>query len=727
MKATVSAGLLQQWTSVAEDFARLSMGVTQAAKELHDPGAPPSAIFVEALITARKQFADFSGKVYSLAQTMAVSPLPAADTLVSLYELRTLLDMIAEAEGKAIAEDLRARGLAVLDRVLALIHRDQIEFAPLLECQTKARTLHLAVAEAGWRELPPDAETLAEGKHLFSDLLMLVERQDDLDDEMWGLLQDTVTQAFGRPLAVAASRGKLITPGATVAIPPTASVAGRAVVLPPPLSNGPVEEPSHAPAVTSSVTSGARTPTSETVPSPSQEPVTVAEGAPQREAAVPSASQPRVDERDPMPEPGPARFEPDNTAQKVAAALLNGRGADRSGLLRDLMWRLLYEDKLSLAFHLAQSAETRFPDGQLRLPSWLIQAATLSRHIRHADGEIAQLLKEGFDQFHDADVTTGNDEWNHAVKLLAVAAALQPALSAPQAGTATVLRTVRLDDNLTQLSAYCRVIAEYAEKNQPLDPAVFKKGKGGQATWQAEIDALKQAAESWWTRASRMTMVYPPATRVWAKWLEPKGLLTGLLAPVRNNDGNRLQLAKRSIEQLSDDAQVKREVDRTDREVLGRLLGDDIPTKALDQIRLHLREAVGFVRRWVELQESRGRGKDAAQEQAEQLRQMVWSYQEVVLEEVNFFKRRHPSLWVAAGVACCRRALEQVRTLFDPQITFPTEEPLPRPLLYADLLRIPSLPLNDQWEPEVTDRTIIIDGILELLAGKSAKKVMAEA
>jgi hypothetical protein len=113
------------------------------------------------------------------------------------------------------------------------------------------------------------------------------------------------------------------------------------------------------------------------------------------------------------------------------------------------------------------------------------------------------------------------------------------------------------------------------------------------------------------------------------------------------------------------------------------------------------------------------------QEQAEQLRQEVWSRHGAVVDELSTFKRRHPSPLILSGIACCRKVLENIQLLFDPEASFPTEEPLPRPLLYADLLRIPSVALNDQWEVEDSNWGALVDGILELVAHGSPKRAVA--
>jgi hypothetical protein len=398
---------------------------------------------------------------------------------------------------------------------------------------------------------------------------------------------------------------------------------------------------------------------------------------------------------------------------------------ERPAALHDLIWRLLFEDKVSLAFHLACCLKTQYPSVQPRLPLWLLRAVVLGRHIRHAKGETARLLTEDFGKFSAVGYTSGNEEWNLAVEFLLAAAALQPALLAPQTRASTVLHALRWDEGLPQLAEYCQRIANYGDQQQPLDPNMLKKGKE-QAAWQAEVDVLKQAVELWWARAPRLALSYTPATKVWSKWLEPKGLIATLLLPLRHNDLSKLPAVRRMAEQLADDEEVKREVDHTDREVLGRRLGDDISGRTLEQLRTHVREAVGFARRWIELHDPRaGQRKGSVQEQAEQLRQEVWSRHGAVVDELSTFKRRHPSPLILSGIACCRKVLENIQLLFDPEASFPTEEPLPRPLLYADLLRIPSVALNDQWEVEDSNWGALVDGILELVAHGSPKRAVA--
>ncbi len=759
MQSLSAPALLNQFTSLATTFSQLGARLSQAASALQDPGLPPPTSLLAELVSCRRDFTDLCANVLSLAENLTVAPFPVPAEIASLNDLRPLLQRVGEAEQKkAAVEGIRRQALLQLDRVLAIVRRDGNNFPPLLECQGRARELHNAIAEVAWPQTHPAAEALIGGEHPFAQLLLLVEGQEELDDDHWALLLDMVEQTFSKPLAIAASRGRLLIPAeyrsATLANPQPAipvsperfsvplavpssgegpltaigeDTAASVIVVQPQLAPTPDPEPAVAvvemhpfPEETVPQNGAAVPPLEEAViHNGSAATVTTLTQEDMREEPVVIAPEKeREGQEETEQQPSLYHFGPDTAAQEIAASILRKKTEERPVILRDLMWRLIYEDKVILAFHMARSLETLYPDLQPCLPSWLMRSVVLGRHVRHANGEIARLLEEDFSKFTADCFTTNHQEWSTAVRFLVAAAALQPTLLAPDTGAAPMLHALPGEAALPQFSAYCRLIADYGDKRQPLDPNTFKKGRG-QSAWQADLDALRQVVESWCARAARTTMVFPPATKVWRRWQEPKGLIHSLLQPIRQNDTSKLQAAKRTIEQMSDDVQLKREVDYTDRKVLGRLLGEDIPARALEPIRAQIREAVGFVRRWVELQESRpdqAQSRGASQEQAEQLRQQVGSCQEAVLEELNSLRRREPSVLIGSAISCCRRVVENIRTLCDVQASFPTEEPQPKPFLYTDLLRIPSLPINEQWELAVPNYQPVVDGILELVA-----------
>ncbi|MCZ0902980.1 hypothetical protein ON021_24070, partial [Microcoleus sp. HI-ES] len=130
----------------------------------------------------------------------------APGEIASLKDIQNLVETAAASEGKA---EIRDAALKVIDRVLAIAHREQSDFAPLQSVHAKARELQRAISESTPTQLHSDAESLVSGKHPVSAVLALVEQQDKLDDEQWVILEETVSAAFGKQIAVAISRGKL--------------------------------------------------------------------------------------------------------------------------------------------------------------------------------------------------------------------------------------------------------------------------------------------------------------------------------------------------------------------------------------------------------------------------------------------------------------------------------------------------------------------------------------
>jgi len=57
-----------------------------------------------------------------------------------------------------------------------------------------------------------ETEHLAEGGHPFAQLLTLIEDRDELSDDLWAGLHESVGDTFGKSLAAAAARAKLSLP-----------------------------------------------------------------------------------------------------------------------------------------------------------------------------------------------------------------------------------------------------------------------------------------------------------------------------------------------------------------------------------------------------------------------------------------------------------------------------------------------------------------------------------
>lgn len=204
------ADLTQQLISLKQDVSRLGTHLAEASGCLRDAGVLPSQALIEAIITARADLDRLRSRLLSEAQSLALQPAPEQDDLSSLGKLESLLHTITHArEARGEAEMLRQCALSTLARVMTLQHHEGDPFAPLLELQNSARDLHQAVSNASWSELHPDTQVLVNGRHPFSTLIMLIERQEQLEDDEWVSLQEIIAQSFGKAMAVAAARGKL--------------------------------------------------------------------------------------------------------------------------------------------------------------------------------------------------------------------------------------------------------------------------------------------------------------------------------------------------------------------------------------------------------------------------------------------------------------------------------------------------------------------------------------
>ncbi|MEG3920312.1 hypothetical protein QUA07_14435 [Microcoleus sp. T3_A4] len=193
--------LLQQIARLSETYANLADRLSQAAKQLQDSGLPPSDSLLQEVAAYSRNFAAVQKQALELNKS-AIAP----GEIASLKDIQNLVETAAASEGKA---EIRDAALKVIDRVLAIAHREQSDFAPLQSVHARARELQRAISESTPTQLHSDAESLVSGKHPVSAVLALVEQQDKLDDEQWVILEETVSAAFGKQIAVAISRGKL--------------------------------------------------------------------------------------------------------------------------------------------------------------------------------------------------------------------------------------------------------------------------------------------------------------------------------------------------------------------------------------------------------------------------------------------------------------------------------------------------------------------------------------
>lgn len=186
-------------------MAELGIEAADVAAALTSRGAPPREAFVQELVELGRLFVALRSNAFEAAASLAL-PLPPHETVTSAADLKTMLAAlrisVEAAKRQADLAEARESALRILDRIGLLAHVDHSTFEPLQRCQEQARTLRAALEQQSGA---PDAGAIAP----FADLLQFIASHQDLDDEKWGALQDSVTEAFGASLAMAAGRGRL--------------------------------------------------------------------------------------------------------------------------------------------------------------------------------------------------------------------------------------------------------------------------------------------------------------------------------------------------------------------------------------------------------------------------------------------------------------------------------------------------------------------------------------
>jgi hypothetical protein len=223
--------------TLRSDFASLGTRAAGAAEALVATLPPPTEL-LEELTAARLAFADLRSAM--VEQAGALSITLEAESLGTLRDLEPVLDAIAAAEVRRVRlaawEAARKDALLVLERVRAIVHREDRSLPTLTECQGRARELHATLSGPAPEALEEETTRLPEQTRPYTELLALIEGWNVLDDDRCAVLQDTITESFGRTLALAALRGKLGREGEAPPPPPISRTRPRSPVRVPDLA-----------------------------------------------------------------------------------------------------------------------------------------------------------------------------------------------------------------------------------------------------------------------------------------------------------------------------------------------------------------------------------------------------------------------------------------------------------------------------------------------------------
>jgi hypothetical protein len=447
-------------------------------------------------------------------------------------------------------------------------------------------------------------------------------------------------------------------------------------------------------------------PVTETVPTPEKTVVEVTQPAIEEPLTVnkekgtkvvePAVSTPPINKANKTPLP---QFTTKHSSRKLAqlVGIHQPTTATRLELLNAIVWRLIYDNRIGLAYHIAHSVETIYPEEKCQVSAMMLRVLALSHLVHSSGGEVILELQSDIPQM--TSFFQKKAEKNRTgLNLLGFALVLCPALLAPTTGAKALLKTLSVNVDFNALHDLRKTILEYTDLGLVLSPDIFK-GVGEQARRAESLQLLQTACQEWLDKNRDANFNYVPTIRVWKQWLKEGEYLGLMLNAVIQDDRDKKHEVEEIVNALSGD-NVHQLLHKTDRELRGHKANvRPIDYAAKEALCKHTRSALQFAQDWLNLIKKPKEVKSFIYEQANNCRTKVISCLQQSQTQLQAFVQQHsPSLEIAASVAAANRALQDLQALFDPQ-----KSEIPSPIswqhvLHAELLRLPQLWLDEQWQ-----------------------------
>ena len=364
------------------------------------------------------------------------------------------------------------------------------------------------------------------------------------------------------------------------------------------------------------------------------------------------------------------------------------------------VWRAIEDNRLGIAYRIAQLTAHHDAGDPAFLPADLIAAAALGDSVHSAEGEIVQTLAEHLGVVASLDLVRNDSEIEDALNLLLFSSTLWPTLFAPPTGALSVLRQIRLSNALSPLYDFSQAVAHHAERLQGVGLDVLRLRLAlNQTLWESQFEKHRADVRDWRRDATAQTVLFRPAQQVWKHWLGKGGVLSDLVDMLAEADETNKENIGNILAKFEEPQNFKDLVHNTDRHGVGRKPGRDIEARALVQLKNHVAPALDLARHWLRLMEMRSPQKRFVEETVDELRGEVQRLQSPVLTALEQTQGISSLLPFAAAVARARSSIESFATLFaDEESHFvPVEDPMPAVILGRDLLYVTGLAIDTEY------------------------------
>ena len=666
------ASFLKQLGQVKSQFHVLGDALEKASEELKAPGSPPSSDILDEMNSVSTSFDELKFNIIEWAKSVQIPDIPEGQDLNSIEAITTFSKNIVAHQDHIQNEKV----LRDINRARSIKHtKEGLAFLPLADFRSDLDKLEKRIS------IPPisdegekDRTQILEDKHPINNVLTLLEHGNELDDEKCGQISEIISEKYGATFSAAALMGRLII----------------------------TEEPQPSPPNDKSDTDEPELDKSK----PDSTDDSPVDG--QAEVQAEKIKSEDIREKDKITEPKEETdpdlsdevvsdelgfsFSASETSQSIASSLSKISDCKFERELTDLLWALVHENRLSLAYWLARYIENEALELPFAIPSYLIETLIHGLAVQNDTGSSANCLADIYlqQEFESLESEAGSDI---AFRLLMVAGSLRPALLAPHTGAHTVLKPSKTLLNLDAFFAIGQAVEKFARRGLSIRTASLTVAIDEQQ-WQDELDSLIEKARAWFERAPKMKMKYRPLERIWQHFVKNGECVHNLVSPVVNGDESKLKDISKMIQEYGSPHRIKSQVkSQVNHSVRHKL---DCP---LDPLESGMQEAVDFASQWVKLYDQKPTQKqDYRTDSIRTLRDEIQKHADTAKKELDDFAEQHRDFKpILAGVAISQRVLDAVIGLLENET--PSIECEKRVRLSADLLKIPNLELTEEWDP----------------------------
>ena len=333
------------------------------------------------------------------------------------------------------------------------------------------------------------------------------------------------------------------------------------------------------------------------------------------------------------------------------------------------MWQTLCSGRGGIAYQIArlvseaEAQKVPFP------ASDLIACVVLGRVISGPEDKAAQIFTRHAEAVLGALPFEADDpNTEDALNLLLFSGAVRPALFAPMTGAISMLQGVEMSSGeLAPVFQLTRCITRRARELQSvhLDLGQVSAILNG-TLWKDRLESHVREVEAWRADAESQEFLYKPATKVWRHWMHEGGILFELAKLISGSDAQLVSRVEKIVEELSDDKELTRLIDRTlrnklDQKGAGRIR---IMRRGRAQIDGEVAKAIGLAGKWQHIIESKSGSERYVEGRVVGLRTEVGMYAPQALEAIAEMRGGLLGPALSAALEWTHDLINEVATLF---------------------------------------------------------------